>query len=380
MKAQPLVSIIIDNYNYGRFLEDAIESSIHQPYPHLEVIVVDDGSTDESRDIIKGYGERIISLLKENGGQASCFNEGFKISKGEIIIFLDADDYLENNAVKKIVEAVNGKNNISKAHWILQKVDQDKKLKKQTLPDSSLAHGNLRKQLIQHGPSQCGGPPNSPPTSGNAWTRNFLEKVLPMPEEEFRGGADKYLFVLAPLYGDIVKIEEALGYYRLHGGNNTVKSTYITSYFNRFEKCCTSLSEHLDRMGIHIDPATWPRDHWYHKVYAAMNIVKEKTKENSSFILMDDNHWMTENDFYNRTRIPFTEKYGVYAGPPADDNSAISEIEKQKVNGADYLVIPWSCFWYLNYFKEMTRHIQTNYTCIVDHELVRIFDLQNHAH
>jgi glycosyltransferase involved in cell wall biosynthesis len=90
MKDSPLVSIIISNYNYGRFLKPCIESVLDQAYPHIEVIVVDDGSTDNSREIIASYGNRLVPVLKENGGQASALNVGFSISHGKIVIFLEA--------------------------------------------------------------------------------------------------------------------------------------------------------------------------------------------------------------------------------------------------------------------------------------------------
>src|SRR5207248_11792671 len=86
---RPLVSILINNYNYGRFLRDAIDSALRQTYTNTEVIVVDDGSTDDSRQIIAGYGSRIVPVLKENGVQASAFNAGFAASKGQWICFLD---------------------------------------------------------------------------------------------------------------------------------------------------------------------------------------------------------------------------------------------------------------------------------------------------
>jgi len=65
---QPLVSIIINNYNYGRYLRSAIDSALGQTYFNTEIIVVDDGSTDNSPEIIKSYEERIKSILKPNGG------------------------------------------------------------------------------------------------------------------------------------------------------------------------------------------------------------------------------------------------------------------------------------------------------------------------
>src|SRR5262249_29495742 len=91
---RPLASVIINNYNYGRFLKASIDSALAQRYPCTDVIVVDDGSTDYSRRIIASYGDKIVSLLKSNQGQASAFNVGFGVSRGEVVCFLDADDSL----------------------------------------------------------------------------------------------------------------------------------------------------------------------------------------------------------------------------------------------------------------------------------------------
>jgi glycosyltransferase involved in cell wall biosynthesis len=101
----PTVSIVIINYNYGRFLREAIDSALRQTYPHIEVVVVDDGSTDNSREIIASYGSKVVPVLKKNGGQGSAFNAGFAVSRGEMVIFLDADDYLFPRAVEQVVTA-----------------------------------------------------------------------------------------------------------------------------------------------------------------------------------------------------------------------------------------------------------------------------------
>ena len=86
MSATRLASVIINNHNYGGFLKDAIESALVQTHHATEVIVVDDGSTDESRDVIAGYGERSVPVFKSNGGQASAFNAGIARSRGGLAV------------------------------------------------------------------------------------------------------------------------------------------------------------------------------------------------------------------------------------------------------------------------------------------------------
>src|SRR5262249_37192835 len=82
MSQLPSASIVINNYNYGRFLREAITSALNQTPSGVEIIVVDDGSLDDSREVIAAFGERVIPVLKENGGQASALNAGFRASRG----------------------------------------------------------------------------------------------------------------------------------------------------------------------------------------------------------------------------------------------------------------------------------------------------------
>ena len=216
----PLVSIIINNYNYGRFLRDAIDSALNQNYPNTEVIVVDDGSTDDSIEIIANYREKIISILKKNGGQASAINAGFKASQGEIVIFLDADDYLFNNTVERIVAA--WKPGLAKVHYRLQIIDvAGNVLGERPGRGTVLDNGDVLPGLLQSGGYI------TTPTSGNAFSRAVLSQILPIPEDQFRISADGYLITLVPFYGEIAAVEDPLGVYREHGNNLWARSRQI---------------------------------------------------------------------------------------------------------------------------------------------------------
>ncbi|MBR4665082.1 MAG: glycosyltransferase [Lentisphaeria bacterium] len=101
----PEISIIIDNYNYGQYIGDAIRSVLVQDYSVFELIIVDDGSTDNSREVISSFTDsRIKKIFKENGGQLSAFNEGFKAASGKIICFLDSDDLYQQGYLSTVAE------------------------------------------------------------------------------------------------------------------------------------------------------------------------------------------------------------------------------------------------------------------------------------
>ena len=102
----PLVSILVSNYNYGDFVAESIESALAQTYTNCEIIVVDDGSTDSSRDTINQFAGRIVPVFKSNGGQASAFNAGFARARGNIICFLDSDDLFLPTKVEQVVYAL----------------------------------------------------------------------------------------------------------------------------------------------------------------------------------------------------------------------------------------------------------------------------------
>ncbi len=210
-----LFSIIVINYNYEQYLPEAIESALGQSYPHIEVLVVDDGSTDNSKNVIARYGDRIRPVFKENGGQGSGYNAGFEQCHGDIVLFLDADDVLAPTACEEVVKAM--AEGISKVQFKLTIVGPDSKPLGGTLPTLVMHDGDVKHLLMKFGTH------GGPPASGNAFRREFLNQVLPMPASEWRMGSDNFLTLQAPFYGNIMSINKELGMYRQHrkhGGQN----------------------------------------------------------------------------------------------------------------------------------------------------------------
>jgi glycosyltransferase involved in cell wall biosynthesis len=369
----PLVSIIVNNYNYGNYIEEAIISALQQDYIHKEIIIVDDGSTDNSAEVITSYKNDLKIIFKGNGGQASAFNQGFDISKGNIVIFLDADDKLLPNTVSRIVEEY-GDGHFSKIHWQLLTIDTAGNSTGKILPVDTLAEGYLKKDVIANGPVACGGPPFSPPTSGNAWNKKFLEEIFPIPEKEFRQTADFYLMALAPVFGEIKKIPAVCGNYRVHGKNSTLSNDYVENYLLRFEHVCTGLANYLSKKGITVDSSKWPRSHWFHRVFNTLNSIKNYIP--CDFILVDGNDLGTSQYLSGKRRYQFLERDGVYYGAPQNDDQAIIELENLKRAGARALVFTWTAFWYLDYYRGFSDYVHTNYKSILKNEDIIAFDLK----
>ncbi len=227
MKSSLLVSIIINNYNYDRFLAEAIDSALNQSYTDIEVIVVDDGSTDNSRQIISEYGDRIITILQPNGKQAAAFNSGFAKSQGEIVIFLDSDDFLFPQAVAEIVAI--WQPNLAKVHYRLNVVNGVGKSLGYSSPQGTapLSRGKVWQMLLEIGGY------NSTPTSGNALSRQALTNLFPIPEQ-YKLTADDYLSFQVPFYGEVAAIEQPLGVYRVHDSNQWALATVTGDRFKRF--------------------------------------------------------------------------------------------------------------------------------------------------
>jgi len=224
MQSCPLVSIIIDNYNYDRFIKNAIDSALNQTYENIEIIVVDDGSTDNSQDVIKSYGDQVIAIFKQNGGIASALNAGFAASKGEFVCLLDADDLFLPEKVAEVVELFQSNPG---SDWVftesavattddLANLGVDgvfEKIRKNS-PEAAPRVIDFRKNL---GNAEL--PNFTPSTSNLCFSRVFLEKLFPLPEiKGFSGMAitDLYIKLTAVGVGTGCVTTKDLGIYRIH--------------------------------------------------------------------------------------------------------------------------------------------------------------------
>lgn len=206
----PLVSVIIGNYNYGNFLAEAIDSVLQQTYRHFELIIVDDGSTDNSREVIKSFQQQSIAIFQPNSGQGEAFNVGIAKARGEIICFLDADDYYHPDKLSKIVNGFR-----THPQWVQishGRISVDRHGNSIGLGSRTHNQGDVSHLLLRWGRYAMG------ITSALAYRRQVLEQVLPIPTQK-NEAADTYLTAVVPFYGEVGCIDEPLMFYRIHGSN-----------------------------------------------------------------------------------------------------------------------------------------------------------------
>ena len=214
--AKVFASVLIDTYNHERFIEEAIVSVLEQDFPasDREVLVVDDGSTDRTPEIVRKFEPRVRLLRKENGGQASAFNAGIPECEGEIVAFLDGDDWWEESKLSIVAEELAANPEIGEIGHGLFEVDEAGKKLASNAPDrmyeTRLKDTQQAKEFIPLR-SFLG-------TSRLTVRRHILQGVVPLPEA-LRVEADEFLATHAAALGGARVLQRPLTNYRLHSGN-----------------------------------------------------------------------------------------------------------------------------------------------------------------
>jgi glycosyltransferase involved in cell wall biosynthesis len=208
----PLVTVLIDTYNYGQFIEEAVESALAQEFPReqLEILVVDDGSTDDTAERLEKYGDTIRYVRKLNGGQASAFNVGFAKARGEIIATLDADDLWLPQKLRRVCETFEKHPEAGMVYHRMylwrggEELEEDRHFSEVSgrIPESQVS-------LLSYSMAA---------TSSLAFRRSALNKLIPMPEA-LRSQADAYLTALVIFVAPVVALPEFLAKYRVHDAN-----------------------------------------------------------------------------------------------------------------------------------------------------------------
>lgn len=205
MKMRPFVSVVIPTWNRAALLPDAIESVRAQAYDDMEIIVVDDGSADDTAAVLSRYGDRIRVLRQDNAGPAAARNRGIAVARGDLIAFVDSDDLWTPDALARRIDAF----------------DRD--------PATQIALGQTRVTLLR---SDAGGAPLSEPVAepafatlfGAALCRRQVFESVGLPDTALRTGEDVDWFVRTREANVSTTLVNAVTHVvRRHGGNLTLE-------------------------------------------------------------------------------------------------------------------------------------------------------------
>lgn len=216
IEPRPLVSVLTASWNYGRYIRAALESALAQTYDTLEIVVVDDGSTDDSCSIVQELADRdarVRLFRKDNGGAGSALNRAFAESRGAITCLLDADDLWAPGKLEAVVAAFRDNPDAGMVTHPLEIIDG---AGRRTGTFDCVEGGFLGDEIATLRMGHL-----LPVASGLSFRRTVLAEIMPIPEDRFRSAADLALAYGAAVLAKTVRVHEMLASYRVHGENLT---------------------------------------------------------------------------------------------------------------------------------------------------------------
>jgi glycosyltransferase involved in cell wall biosynthesis len=210
MSKNPKLAVVIPCYNYAAFVERAIRSVLDQARDDCELVVVDDGSTDRSWDVINHTGVTAFRTRNQGARLACLF--GLEKTSAPFILFLDADDELKSGALRAIIDELDS--GVAKLQFSLTRIDAAGNLIGRAAPslETFREHDKLVREILKS--CTC----KSPPTSGNVFRRDLCELLR---EADYDNFIDGVMLFAAPFFGDVVSLSDELGCYRIHGRNDS---------------------------------------------------------------------------------------------------------------------------------------------------------------
>jgi hypothetical protein len=240
-KGAPLVSVVVDTFNHEAFIGEAITSILQQEYQlsAVEVVVVDDGSQDGTAKQLSAFTDRVRIVRKENGGQASALNLGVTLATGEIIAFLDGDDWWHPRKLQTVVSYLLRNPAVGMVGHGIVEVAPDGS--RRVLLPGELIRFDLKSES---GPATFKRVACFLGTSRLTCRRSVLERLLPIPEVLVIE-ADEYLFTLGGAIAEVAVLDEPLCYYRLHGNNLYQFSDFDPMRLRRKHSVVAKLADEL---------------------------------------------------------------------------------------------------------------------------------------
>ena len=237
----PQLTVLVNTYNHERFIERCLLSVVEQDFPanETEVIVVDDGSTDHTAEMVRKFQSRVRLIRKENGGQVSAFNTGVAEARGKIIAFLDGDDWWATNKLTAVFRAFEENQQIAAVGHGYFEVDEHDSVRAKWMPEPGCRLTFERPDLVFRSRSSR----TFLGTSRLAIRESALARTLPVPVE--LPFFDNFVFAQAIAIGGALLLAEPLCYYRVHSSNLFISDAPTEQQRRTRYRVLCGLLEHL---------------------------------------------------------------------------------------------------------------------------------------
>lgn len=241
MSNYPRVSLIVPVFNGEEFIGEAIQSVLDQNYPNVEVIVVDDGSTDNTPTLLEKYRPHVMTIRQQNAGQSKALERGWQQAAGDIIGYLSADDRLHPKAIAAAVTALENNPDSVLAYPDFDIIDEN------SVRQKTVAASNYQRRILFGQLTTIAGP------GAFFWKSAYL-RAGPW-RSDLRHIPDLEFFLRMALLGDFVRVPQVLADFRRHSGS----TTYRPAAFERGEESLKMLDAFYARQDIPSDVRRWRR-------------------------------------------------------------------------------------------------------------------------
>lgn len=233
--------MVVPAYNAADYVVEAVESLLAQDYPNLEIIVVDDGSTDGTAELVAGFGDRVKLHRQPNAGQSAAMATGWSMGKGEFLGYLSADDRLRPQGVRRCAEELASRPDAALVYPDFDIIDE-RSVRTTTVCPPDFSRRALYAEL------------HCLPGPGALFRRSAYEEIGPW-RSDLRQIPDLDFFLRLGLKGDFYHIPEVLAEFRMHAQS----TTYRAVPFERGEEPLKMVEEFLARADLPSDVRSWQR-------------------------------------------------------------------------------------------------------------------------
>jgi glycosyltransferase involved in cell wall biosynthesis len=208
---EPLVSIVVPVYNQGQYLDEALQSLLAQTYRNIEIIVLDDGSTDTTYEVLEKYTGRLYWESQPNMGQSRTLNKGWQMAKGDLLSYLSGDDALLPDAIATSVEYLAGHPKAVLTYGDFNLIDPDSRFIRRVITPDFDFHRMITDVVC-------------PPGPGPLFRRSAFERAG-LWDSRYRQMPDYEYWLRLGLEGEFVRIPRVLANFRVHESSQTFSQT-----------------------------------------------------------------------------------------------------------------------------------------------------------